>query len=244
MKRTIKYTAPTSVKELKDFQKLNYHIEDEEWKSIFVDGFEKFKISTYGRLFNTKTKNLRSCITTNNQVTTCDINSITYVILKKVNGKDKTIGETVCDLMLHTFFPEDANHYVNPIPKDGNIYNLSFGDNIRFVPNAYYKGSDEYREEWIYIDGEKTKYTINTNGVIINKDRGNKVKTYNRKTNLHKVSISHNGIVLSKSVKRLMAETFIPNPNNLTYAASIDLSKTEHSLDNICWTDRYRLVKK
>ena len=239
MKRSIKYTAPTSAKELKDFCKLNYHIEDEEWESISVDGFEEFQISTYGRLFNTKTNNLRSCITTNDEFSTSDINSITYVILKKVNGKVKTIGETVCDLMLHTFFPEDADHYVNPIPKDGNIFNLSFGDNIRFVPNAYYKGSDEYREEWIYINGDKTIYTIDINGVVKNQNRGNELKTSH-----HKASISHNGIVLTKSVERLMAETFIPNPNKLIYAASIDLSKTKFSLDNICWTNRYKLVKK
>ena len=121
------------LQKLQDFQKLNYHIEDEIFKPVPVDGWENFEISNYGRLFNTKTNKFKKCITTNNQVTTYDINSIRYVIKIKINGKYVTLSSPICDLIMYTFYPDYADEYVNPIPRNGNIFDLSFGDNIIFV---------------------------------------------------------------------------------------------------------------
>ena len=236
MKKTIQYTTPTSIEEFQDFCKLNYHVEDEIFKPVLVDGWEDFKISNYGRLYNTKTNKFRKCTMSGKK---CDINSILFINTAKINKKYISRSKSICDLMLHAFYPDIFDTHINPIPIDGNIFNLSFGDNIRFIPNAYYKGSDEYREEWIYINGDKTIYTIDTNGVVKNQNRGNELKTSH-----HKASISHNGIVLTKSVERLMAETFIPNPNKLIYAVLIDPKNTKLSLDNICWTNRHRLVSR
>ena len=71
----------------------------------------------------------------------------------------------ICDLMLHAFYPDIFDTHINPIPLDGNMFNLSL-DNINYVPNSYYEDGNVYKEVSIYINGEKTIYTIDTNGII------------------------------------------------------------------------------
>ena len=244
MKKTIQYTTPTSIEEFQDFCKLNYHVEDEIFKPVLVDGWENFEISNYGRLYNTKTNKFKKCTATNKEISTYDINSIRYVIKIKINGKYVTLSSPICDLIMYTFYPDYADEYVNPIPRNGNIFDLSFGDNIIFVCNAYYKGNDEYREEWVWYNGEKTKYTIDTNGVLIDQEK-DKIIRPNKSEATDQVDLFHRGLnIYTKKRMRLMAEVFIPNPDNLRCAALIDSSETRPSLDNICWTNRYKLVKK
>ena len=113
-----------------------------------------------------------------------------------------------------------------------------------FCCNAYYKGNDEYREEWVWYNGEKTKYTIDTNGVLIDQEK-DKIIRPNKSEATDQVNLFHRGLnIYTKKRMRLMAEVFIPNPDNLRYTALIDSSETRPSLNNICWTNRYKLVKK
>ena len=50
----IKYIPPMTIIELRNFQKIQYNIEGEIWKSISLEGFGDYKISNYGRLMNIK----------------------------------------------------------------------------------------------------------------------------------------------------------------------------------------------
>ena len=59
---------------------------------------------------------------------------------------------SICDIMLASFYPELYDTHINPIPKDGNIFNLDLL-NITYVPNAYYEGDNAYKENYINIDG-------------------------------------------------------------------------------------------
>ena len=94
-------------------------------------------------------------------------------------------------------------------------------------------------KKWIWLDGEKTNYTIDIHGVVINQKKGKKI---GKSDNMS--SLSHKGKIYSnRSRMYLMAKYFISNPNNLKYAALIDPTNTKLSLDNICWTDRKNLVK-
>ena len=243
MKRTMQYISPTSLKELQDFQKLNYNFKCEIWKSITIGGWEDFKVSNYGRLFNTKTNKFRKCNIPNNQVSTCDINSIIYVNKIKINGKYVALSKTICDMMLHAFYPDIADTHINPIPIDGNMFNLHL-DNIKYVPNAYYEGDDEYKEVSIYLNGEKTNYTIDIHGILINREKGNELIRYKLRKVTDKTQLCHRGkIATYKNRMRYMAEAFIPNPN-LNYVGSIDPSIIIPSLNNICWTNRKKLIKK
>ena len=244
MKRTIQYIPPTNIVELKDFQKLNYHIEGEIWKPVPVDGWEDFKISNYGRLFNTKTNKFRQCYCPFHRKSGLYINTIIYNNTTKINGKYISQSKTICDLMLYTFYPEIKDEYINPIPVDGNIFNLYLDNNIRFVSNAYYEGDNKYKKEWIYIDGEKTKYTIDIYGVIVNQETGRVLRRDSNKAT-DQVLLSHMGLKYPPPTRmRMMGTAFIPNPNNLRYVTLIDETNTKPSLDNICWTNRKNLIKQ
>ena len=241
MERTMKYTPPTSIEELQNFQKLNHRIEGEDWASVIFDGWENYEISSYGRLYNTKTKRFKKCyISSHVKVEGLNINSIVFSIRTDSNTR---LTVSVCDLIMYSFYPDYADEFVNPIPLDGNMFNLSFGNNLKFVCNAYYEGDNVYKEVPIYIDDEKSKYTLDTNGVIINQDTGRTMRSKYNEAN-DTISIYHGLIRITNTRARWMAKAFIPNPNNLRNAALIDFSDTRPSLDNICWTDRYKLVKK
>ena len=51
----------------------------------------------------------------------------------------------------------------------------------------------------------------------------------------YKVMLTRDGKQYQKRVHRLLAETFIPNPNNLPFVDHIDRDKTNNSLSNLRW---------
>jgi len=55
-----------------------------------------------------------------------------------------------------------------------------------------------------------------------------------------KVTLCKNGVHTQKMIHRLVAETFIPNPNNLPQVNHKDEDKTNNHIDNLEWcTDLY-----
>ena len=204
MNYMLDYVPPTTLKELKDFQKLNYHIECEFFKPIPIDGWEGFEISNYGRLRNIKTDTLIKCNI--NAFGKRNINSLYHRV------SSRSINNTICDMMLHAFYPDIVNTHINPISIDGNMFNL-YLDNINYVPNAYYVSLNKIKE-WIWIYGEKSKYTIDVTGTIIDEDTGMVRRSkYNKGTD--SVSLRYKDDMLTHTRIYFMAEAFIPNPNNL-----------------------------
>ena len=244
--KTIKYTPSTSIEELRDFCKLKYNIDSEIWAPVTIGGWEDFYISSYGRLYNIKTNNLRMCSSTKTK--NYDINSIIYSSNIKINGKNKSLAKTVCDIILHAFFPKhgyivDPTVTTNPIPRDENIYNLDLGRNLMFVPNNYYRGDFNYKEVPICINGEETHYSVDINGVIKNNHKNRPMSSKSNKA-LDLISIYHKDIRYVKTRIRYLAEAYIINYNDLKYVALIDETNTKLSLDNICWTNRPKIYLK
>lgn len=53
----------------------------------------------------------------------------------------------------------------------------------------------------------------------------------------YQVRLSKNGHYVYKNLHRILAETFIPNPNNLRTVNHINGNKLDNRLDNLEWAD-------
>lgn len=67
--------------------------------------------------------------------------------------------------------------------------------------------------------------------------KGRVLKPYRGKTGYLSVVFGMNGIQVHKRVHRLVAETFIPNPNNLPQVNHKDCDRTNNGVSNLEWCD-------
>ena len=83
------------------------------------------------------------------------------------------------------------------------------------------------------------KYLIDTDGNIYNKRTNKKLKISDNGRGYKKISLyTEEGKTVNKYIHRLVAETFIDNPNNLPEVNHIDENKANNSVDNLEWCDR------
>ena len=67
-------------------------------------------------------------------------------------------------------------------------------------------------EEWRYIDFTKGKYSVSDLGRIRNNETGNILKPSHRNKGYEKIQLYVDGRTIHKSMHRLVAIAFIPNP--------------------------------
>lgn len=103
-------------------------------------------------------------------------------------------------------------------------------------------------EIWKPINGFEGKYEVSTFG------RVKSIGTYNTckrgilspmidTSGYEHVGLYLNGKAKDKSIHRLVAETFIPNPNELRYINHIDENKRNNNVSNLEWcTNSYNLT--
>lgn len=90
----------------------------------------------------------------------------------------------------------------------------------------------------IIIDGEVTRWSVNEQGQVRNDTTGKFLKG----TILHTyryINFRWNNKQKNKSVHRLVAEAFLPNPDNLSYVHHKDGNRLNNSLDNLEWVSIY-----
>lgn len=87
----------------------------------------------------------------------------------------------------------------------------------------------------IIISGLETDYSVSSDGEVRNDIRNTLLKQ--RFDNEYKVvSISlGNGVMKNKRVHRLVAEAFLPNPENKQYVNHIDGVRYNNNIDNLEW---------
>lgn len=103
-------------------------------------------------------------------------------------------------------------------------------------------------EHWRPIKGFEGKYEISSLGKV------KSIGTYNTckkgimipmvdTSGYEHVRLYSGDKVIDKSVHRLVAETFLPNPDNLKYVNHKDEDRRNNSIDNLEWcTNRYNIT--
>lgn len=104
-------------------------------------------------------------------------------------------------------------------------------------------------EEWKDIKGFEGEYAISSYGRLASycKGKWNLRKLNNRKNDYFRVVLISKERKKSISIHRLVAETFIPNPNGLRYVHHKDGNKQNNAVSNLVWMsskDHHKLHMK
>lgn len=81
---------------------------------------------------------------------------------------------------------------------------------------------------------QDTRYSISNTGIVYTTGLKT-ISIWKANTGYLKCKFHHNGTSKDKYVHRLVAETFIPNPDNLPQVLHIDGNKENNSVDNLMW---------
>lgn len=85
------------------------------------------------------------------------------------------------------------------------------------------------------IVGFEKYYNISDKGEVFSKRSGKYLKLSHKKNGYVYIELNVDGKVTYKRVHRLVAEAFIPNPNNKPFVNHIDGNKSNNSVDNLEW---------
>lgn len=218
-------------------------------KDIILDGeITNYIITDEGEVINKKT-NRKLKIGKNG------------VVQLSFHGQNR--GKMVARLVAEAFLPNpDTNIYLYATNIDGNKENNRL-ENIKWITGSensnnvwdkrrengtikpiYEKSENiveksekfviEENEKRIYIDNEETPYVINKEGRIRNLKTGNILKGSILAT-YPTVNLRWNGKQKNKAIHRLVAETWIPNPDNLPIVDHIDGNRLNYKIDNLRW---------
>ena len=103
-----------------------------------------------------------------------------------------------------------------------------------------FKHLDLFYEVPIFMNGEMTPYTVRVDGKVISykgyvSDKPIEVKPINGAHGYQKVNISMHNKEKLVSIHRLVAEAFIPNPDNKPEVNHIDGNKKNNAVWNLEW---------
>ena len=90
-------------------------------------------------------------------------------------------------------------------------------------------------EKWKFIAGYTGLYSISNTGRVINYQTGKELKPAVNHKGYLIAQLSIKGQRKNKRIHRLVAEAFIPNPDNLPEVDHIDNNKQNNNVDNLRW---------
>lgn len=93
----------------------------------------------------------------------------------------------------------------------------------------------KYEEEWKDVKGFEEKYQISNYGRLKNKLNNHIYKNTNKNGDYFSVVLTYKNKSKSTRIHRLVAEAFIPNPDNLPQVNHIDMNKQNNNVDNLEW---------
>ena len=89
----------------------------------------------------------------------------------------------------------------------------------------------------VFYKGEKLDYFINEDGIIKNKNGKEMKLKKNTRSGYLECGLYHDKKYVYPTIHRLVAQTFIPNPNNYNTVHHIDHDKTNNAWYNLEWCD-------
>lgn len=85
------------------------------------------------------------------------------------------------------------------------------------------------------VVGFENYYSVSDSGEVFSKRSGKYLKLAHKKNGYVYTELNVNGVTTYKRVHRLVAEAFIPNPENKPFVNHIDGNKSNNSVSNLEW---------
>ena len=79
------------------------------------------------------------------------------------------------------------------------------------------------------------KYAVTSNGEVINTKTNKILKPYVSTNGYAMVSIQDRGEIYNKTIHRLVAQAFLPNPDNLPVVMHLNNNKLDNRVQNLKW---------
>lgn len=96
----------------------------------------------------------------------------------------------------------------------------------------------------INIKGEETHYILYKDGRVKNIETNKFVRSWINMHGRREICLSHKGKKYFRRLARLLAETFIPNPNNLPEVDHINGDRLDDRLENLEWVTSEENLKR
>lgn len=94
-------------------------------------------------------------------------------------------------------------------------------------------------ERWEYVPGYAGRYRVSDQGRVQSMLTGRVLQPTRSGNGYRKVTLCGGGVKRHRNIHRLVAEAFIPNPENKPEINHKDGNKANNAADNLEWTDRH-----
>lgn len=218
-------------------------------KNIFINGQEThYTITDTGIVTNSKTKKVLTinpsgsvALYIGNQVTRRKVGRlVAEAFIAKEYWLDLVINidgdqtNNSLDNIRWITYSENSKNVWELRRKNGTTENSKGGRPKNIVGTKDEKSKIEEDEKRISFNNIETSYVVNPHGRIRNLQTGRELKGSILHTYQY-INFRANGINKNKAVHRLVAEAFIPNPENKPIVDHIDGNRLNNDISNLRW---------
>ena len=183
-----------------------------------IKDFPNYEVSTEGHVRNIKTKYIKKTTLSGRKK-----DNYFVEISNKMGFRTKSVSRLVLEAFATEPFVKSKIIHLDGNTANNSISNLEYKDDFK-------KEDDSFKP----IVGFEN-YSINKKGDILNTKRKRIIVQALDKDGYVKATLSKNGRTNYFRVSRLVAQTFIPNPNNLPFVNHINGIKTDNRVENLEW---------